>query len=631
MKKSIASVCLSGDLRQKFDAVSRAGFTGVEIFENDLMLFDEAPGVVKQMAKDYGLTIIALQPLRDFEAMPAEIMKKNFDRAERKFDLMAELGTDTMLICSNVSQRCINTFNRAADDFSELAERAASRNIMLGYEALAWGAYIADYEEAWRLVKYVDHKHLGIILDSFHIYARSGRLDTIRGIPGDRITLIQIADAPWLDMDPLLWSRHFRCFPGQGNFPLVDFMQAIINTGYEGYISHEIFNDEFRSAPSRQTAVDGMRSLLWLEEKLIEREPDIALPDGKEKIQPLPPATLEQVEFIEFAAEGAAREELLTLLTGLGFRITHKHRSKEVDLFRLGEVNIVVNEETDSYAQHYYLLHGASVCAVAYLSKDAQGMAERADYFGYSTFETNVERGELNIPAVKGIGGELMYFIQREDGDSHFFDVDFIPDADKHQANAAFPFDLQFDHVTSSVSEGEFLSVSLMYRTFLGLNIKQPQDIVDPYGIVVSRTAESKDCKIRLPFNMSRSWGTTTERFRHMHNGSGVQHIALRCNDILAFVKTVDPGIILSIPENYYDDFEARIDLDADLLASLKQYNLLYDSNDTGHFIHFYTHCVNGVFFEVVQRHKYSNYGEVNAQVRMASQARQRISGNNDE
>ena len=185
MKKSIASVCLSGDLRQKFDAASRAGFTGVEIFENDLMLFDEAPGVVKQMAEDYGLTIIALQPFHDIEAMPAKIMQKNFDRAERKFDLMAELGTDTMLICSNVSQRCIDDFNRAADDFSELAERAASRNIMLGYEALAWGACIADYEEAWRLVKHVDHKHLGIILDSFHINARSGSLDTIREIPGE--------------------------------------------------------------------------------------------------------------------------------------------------------------------------------------------------------------------------------------------------------------------------------------------------------------------------------------------------------------------------------------------------------------------------------------------------------------
>jgi len=108
MKKSIASVCLSGDLRQKFDAASLAGFTGVEIFENDLMLFDETPSVVRHMAEDYGLTIIALQPFLDFEAMPSEIMQKNFDRAERKFDLMAELGTDTMLICSNVSQRCID-------------------------------------------------------------------------------------------------------------------------------------------------------------------------------------------------------------------------------------------------------------------------------------------------------------------------------------------------------------------------------------------------------------------------------------------------------------------------------------------------------------------------------------------
>ncbi len=621
MKRSIASVCLSGDLRQKIDAASFAGFDGIEIFENDLMLFDESPAVVKQMAEDAGLKIIALQPFRDFEGMPKAKMQKNFDRAERKFDLMEELETDTLLICSNVSPHCIDSLERGVEEFTELAERAGKRRFKLGYEALAWGRYIRDYQQAWNLVKQVDQKNFGIILDSFHIFARGRDLSTISDIPGDRIALIQVADAPQLDMDVLQWSRHFRCFPGQGDFPLVEFMKAVINTGYDGYFSHEIFNDEFRSSPCRPTAVDGMRSMLWLQEEVAKEAPDLA----GSRVKPgeyLPPeASVDSIEFIEFAAEGGAKDELIKLLSSLGFAKTHRHRSKEVSLYRQGDVSIVVNEEPDSFAQNYYLVHGVSVCAVAYLTDDAEGMAERAAHFGYRKFESDIDSGELNIPAIKGVGGELVYFVQQSADGTRFFDVDFIAVADSAPSPAV---DMRVDHITSGVSESEFLSTSLFYKVLFGLSIAQPQDLIDPYGIVVSRTATSKDKKIRLPFNMSKSWGASTERFREEHKGSGVQHIALNSDDILGLVKGVDQAMILPIPENYYDDLEARFDLEPGLLADLRQYNLMYDQSETGNFIHFYTRAINGIFFEIVQRHKYSNYGEMNAQVRMAAQARLR-------
>lgn len=619
MKRSIASVCLSGDLRQKIEAVSHAGYDGIEIFENDLMLLDESPSAVRRMAEDAELEIVAFQPFRDFECMPASKMQKNFDRAERKFDLMAELGTSRMLICSNVSALCIDDIDRAVEEFSELAERAQSRSIKLGYEALAWGRYVSDYLSAWEVVKRVDHNHFGIILDSFHMFARNADLSGMAAIPGNKIALVQVADAPRLEMDVLQWSRHHRCFPGQGDFPMRDFMNAVIKTGYNGYFSHEIFNDEFRSSPCRSTAVDGMRSLLWLQEQVAIDEPDLGFPGSKADYYQPPAADVSDVEFIEFAAEGQAKDQLIALLQSLGFCNTHRHRSKDVSLYRLGDVSIVVNEEPDSFAQHYYLVHGVSVCAVAFRTHDAEGMAERAEYFGYRKFDSDADSGELSIPAIKGITGELVYFVQSRSDGQRFYDLDFVS-VDEDQLEP-FPQAFHLDHVSSGVAETEFLSTSLFYRALLGLDIAQPQDLIDPYGIVVSRTATSKDKRIRLPFSMSRSWGASTERFREIHKGSGVQHIAVHCDDLRAWVRHVDPTVLLPIPANYYDDLEARFDLTEDLIADLRQYNLLYDQNHAGTFLHAYTRSINGVFFEVVQRDRYGNYGEANSQVRLAAQA----------
>ena len=122
-------------------------------------------------------------------------------------------------------------------------ERAAKRGLRVGFEALAWGRHISDYRDAWEVVRRADHSAIGLVLDSFHTFARKTDLKQLRSIPGDRIFLVQLADAPWLDMDVLSWSRHFRCFPGQGDMPIVEFMQALLATGYDGPLSLEIFND----------------------------------------------------------------------------------------------------------------------------------------------------------------------------------------------------------------------------------------------------------------------------------------------------------------------------------------------------------------------------------------------------
>ena len=123
-----------------------------------------------------------------------------------------------------------------------------------------------DYDHAWRIVEAGDHPNLGTCLDSFHILSRGADPTGIRAIPAEKIFFLQLADAPHLVMDVLQWSRHYRCFPGQGGFDLAAFVRHVLAAGYDGPLSLEVFNDVFRQADPGRMAVDAMRSLLLLEE-----------------------------------------------------------------------------------------------------------------------------------------------------------------------------------------------------------------------------------------------------------------------------------------------------------------------------------------------------------------------------
>ena len=257
MQTAIATVCLSGTLNEKLEAIAAARFKGVEIFENDLLSFDGTPAQVGRRIEDLGLAAVTFQPFRDFEGMPEPIRAKAYSRAERKFDLMTELGCDLLMICSNVSPDSLGGIDRAAADLRELGERAAKRGLRVAFEALAWGRHVNDYRDAWEVVRRADHPAVGLVLDTFHVLARGTNLNAMRAIPKDRIFLVQVADAPKLEMDYLSWSRHYRCFPGQGELAVDAFMDALQATGFDGLVSLEIFNDSSerdRRVPLQSTA-----------------------------------------------------------------------------------------------------------------------------------------------------------------------------------------------------------------------------------------------------------------------------------------------------------------------------------------------------------------------------------------
>jgi len=620
MQTSIATVSLSGGLAEKLGAIAAAGFTGVEVFESDLLSFNGTPKDVARIMASLGLKMVTFQPFRDFEGMPEPQRSRTFARAERKFDLMGELGCDLLMICSNVAPDSLGGIDRAAADFHELGERAQKRGIRVGFEALAWGKHISDYRDSWEVVRRADHPAIGLTLDSFHIFSRKTDLKAIRSIPSDKIVLVQLADAPWLDMDVINWSRHFRCFPGQGEFPLNDFMDAVSATGYSGILSLEIFNDQFRAGSPRGVAIDGQRSLVYLMDQMRDRPGALA----KAAPQIPPRAKCLGIEFLEFAADDRTAAGLAKLFAGLGFRKVGEHKSKAVAHWSQGAIHLVLNSDKEGFAHSHQLSHGPSVCAICLKVDDASATLDRAEKLRDTPFRQAVGPGELEIPAVRGLGGSLLYFVDPKSELGRLWDIDFTAPR-KPEGNGGTGL-TAVDHVSQSMQYEEMLSWLLFYNSLLDVT-KTPQlDVIDPGGIVRSQVVQTADGALRIALNASQSQQTLSSKFLTHYLGSGVQHIAFATDDIVATVKKLRAnGVeLLSMPENYYDDLEARTDLSAERIEVLRSNNILYDRDESGEYLQAYTRAFEDLFFfEIVERRAYKGFGAVNASIRLAAQARE--------
>ncbi|MFT8243502.1 bifunctional sugar phosphate isomerase/epimerase/4-hydroxyphenylpyruvate dioxygenase family protein [Roseomonas sp. BN140053] len=623
---SIATVCLGGNLPDKLQAAAAAGFAGVEIFENDLLTFDGTPAEVGRMVRDLGLAVTIYQPFRDFEALPEPRRAQALDRAERKFDVMQALGTDLVLVCSNTQPAALDDPARAAADLREMAERAARRGLRVGYEALAWGRHVNRWRQAWDIVQRADHPALGLIVDSFHTLCLNDDFRGIADIPGDRIAFVQLADAPKLDMDVLSWSRHHRCFPGQGDLDVAGFTRAVLASGYRGPLSLEIFNDEFRAAPARAHARDGLRSLRWLTAGLAAA-PD-PVPAVAAAALPPPPA-LDGIEFLEFAVDEPSGKSLSGFLGRLGFHHAGTHRSKAVELWRSGAVNLVLNAEPDSAAAERFAMHGPSICAMALRVDDASRALSRAEALLAPSWRERLGEGERAIPALRAPDGTLVHLVQPDPSGRSIWEDDFRLDPAPPAGPGAFT---AVDHVAQALEPGQMDRFVLFYRAILGLQAEPLLELPDPYGIVRSRAMVSADDAVRLPLNVSESRRTATGRFVSASSGAGVHHIAFRSTDAAAAVAAARArgAALLHIPENYRDDLAARFGLDDAALEELRRLELLYDRDAAGgEFLHAFTASFADRFFlEVVERRNgYRQFGAANAGVRLAAQARYHLAG----
>ena len=613
MLRSIATVSISGTLPEKLHAIAAAGYQGVEIFENDLLYYTGTPADIRHLAADLGLKITLFQPFRDFEGASRSQFAANMERARRKFALMHELGCDTMLLCSNVQPDCSADVELQIADLRALAELAEQEQIRIGYEALAWGTHVNRWHQAWSRVKSVNSPALGIVLDSFHVLARGDPLQRLGEVPPEKITFVQMADAPLMKMEILEWSRHFRCFPAQGQLPLVDFACDLTRCGYRGPWSLEIFNDSFRASPNGATAKDGYRSLLWLEEQVRQRLPESRAP----LFAPVELPLYAGLEFIEFAAAPAQAGELGQTLAQLGFAEEGSHRSKRVSLWRNGGARVVVNAQPHSWADHFHQRHGVSLCAMALRVSQSAAIVERARAYGYATWQGDAGPNESPIPAVCAPDGSLIYLI--EVGDD-------IYTRDFHlRANLTPRDDYQgIDHLALGMEADSRDNWIIFFRSVFGFILEHEQTLPDPYGLVRSLAVRSPQGDIRLALNISQSRATQIARSVACYQGAGLQHAAFACRDLPATLASLPQIAVeaLPIPANYYDDLLARFGEDAQVNL-LKNHQILYDRDgDGGEFLHLYTRPFSAgrFFFELTERRNgYALYGAVNAAVRLSA------------
>ncbi|MGZ0722378.1 bifunctional sugar phosphate isomerase/epimerase/4-hydroxyphenylpyruvate dioxygenase family protein [Kluyvera cryocrescens] len=612
MLRSIATVSISGTLPEKLSAIAAAGYQGVEIFENDLLYYTGTPADVRKMAADLGLKITLFQPFRDFEGGNRAQFAANLARARRKFSLMHELGCDTMLLCSNVQADCSADVDLQVADLRALATLAEQENIKIGYEALAWGTHVNRWHQAWERVKAVDSPAMGIVLDSFHILSLGDDLSRLHEVPMDKIIFLQLADAPLMKMDVLEWSRHFRCFPGQGELPLVEFSRELTRLGYRGPWSLEIFNDGFRASPNGATAKDGYRSLLWLEEQtrrtLGQTDADL--------FNPAPLPTFNGTEFIEFAASPAEAKKLSAMLEGMGFRLAGMHRSKQVALWNNGGARVIINYQPHSWADHFYQRHGVSLCAMALRVSESAPIIARAKAYGYATWQGDVGPNESAIPAVCAPDGSLVYLVD-DALDIYAQDFNLTTTADEGAL-------LGIDHLALGMEADSRDNWVMFCRAVLGFTLEHEQTMPDPYGLVRSLAVQSPQGNIRLALNISQSRATQIARSVACYQGAGLQHAAFACHDLPSLLdnQPLAPSLSLPVPANYYDDLLARFGASAHV-ERLQRQQILYDRDSAGgEFLHRYTwpFSEGRFFFELTERRRgYAQYGAVNAAVRLSA------------
>ncbi|MGH3393178.1 MAG: bifunctional sugar phosphate isomerase/epimerase/4-hydroxyphenylpyruvate dioxygenase family protein [Streptosporangiaceae bacterium] len=620
IRRSIATVSLSGTLEDKLSAAARAGFDGVEIFENDLIACPLSPSDIRLLAADLGLEILLYQPFRDFETTLPDRLAASLRRAERKFAVMTALGAGTLLVCSSVSPGAADDDASTADQLRQLAERASAHGLRVAFEALAWGRHISSYARAWHVVSRADHPHLGLCLDSFHIMSLGHDCGPIRDIPGDKIFFLQLADAPLLRMDALPWSRHYRCFPGQGGFDLTGFMASVLAAGYLGPWSLEVFNDVFRQADADRTARDGMRSLLTLEDGLARPDPagGAAGPALPVRLARLPAAaSLRGYAFVELAVDGLLGQATERLLRSLGFSRRGRHRTKPVELWQQGAARVLVNRTGPAGGSRPP--GDAAVAALAVESDDPDRSARRARALLAPAIPRRHEPGEADLTAVTAPDGSAVFFCRARTAPGPDWLEDFESRPGPEPAGPALITGV--DHVALSQPDDGFDEATLFYQSLLGMRAQDSDEVASPYGLVRSRPMRAPDGGVRLVLNVPlRGGGRLPET-------TSSQHVAFGCADIFTAARAVRAAgtPMLPVPANYYEDLAARLDLDPHRTAELRAHGVLYDRDELGgEFFHFYTVMLgHRLFFEVVHRAGgYDGYGAPGTPVRMAAQLR---------
>ena len=341
------------------------------------------------------------------------------------------------------------------------------------------------------------------------------------------------------------------------------------------------------------------------------------------------PMGLMGFEFVEFASPVAGLIE--PVFERMGFTLVAKHRSKDVVLYRQGDINFIVNREPKSVAGYFAIEHGPSACGMAFRVKDSHLAYSRALELGAQPVELRPGPMELNLPAIKGIGGAPLYLIDRfEDGKS-IYDIDFDEGVDRHPVGHGLKL---IDHLTHNVYRGRMAFWADFYERLFNFREIRFFDIKGEYTGLTSKALTAPDGKIRIPLNEeSRQGGGQIEEYLMKFNGEGIQHIALICDDLLTTVDSLaKAGVpLMTAPsKTYYDMLEGRLPGHGQPVAELQTRGILVDGTTAGGtprlLLQIFSQTQLGpVFFEFIQREGDDGFGEGNFKALFESLERDQI------
>jgi 4-hydroxyphenylpyruvate dioxygenase len=600
MRKGIATVSLSGVLQDKLRAAAGAGFDAIELFDNDLVGSRLSPREVAESCAGLGLEIALFQPVRDVEGVPVEAFDGVLHRLRTKLGVMAELGTTTLLACSNAGPDAVADLDLTAEQLHRVGEVAGEAGVTVAYEALAWGRHINRVSQAWEAVVRADHPAITLAVDTFHVLARGDDGSALDGIPGARVGFLQVADAPWLDMGLLEWSRHHRCFPGQGTLDVSGVVAATLAAGYRGPLSLEVFSDVVRETDPEVTAHDAMRSLLFLEDELALVVPGLAEGGVVTASPPVPSRT--DAAFLELACP-AGDVRLDPLLDALGFATAGGHRSKPVTWWRNGRAHIVVNRATSRAG-------APRASALGLVARPVESVAARARSLLWPEVDTSRGEGEAMLPGITSPSG-LHVFVSDTGGGPDHWQRDFSPTGAVGADDAS-----GLDHVVISVSPLQLNEEMAFFRTVFGFVPDAPQEFMEPHGRLRSIALRPPAGDVRIVLNVTESPDPP--------HPQGITQLALRSDDVAdAVARLRSRGVpLMRVPDNYYVDLDARFALEPHLLEQLRAHQLLYDRAGEGELLHAFTQDLGtGFHVELLERRNgYDGYGSANTFVRLASQ-----------
>lgn len=330
------------------------------------------------------------------------------------------------------------------------------------------------------------------------------------------------------------------------------------------------------------------------------------------------PLGLDGFEFVEFAAP--ERGLLEPVFAAMGFSLVAHHRSKQVDLWRQGGINLIANYEPKSPAAFFAAEHGPSACGMGFRVRNARIAYEAALARGAEPVETRTGIMELRLPAIRGVGGSIIYLIDRYDEALSIYDIDFefLPGVDRHPVGAGFKI---IDHLTHNVYRGRMAHWAAFYERIFNFREIRFFDIKGEYTGLTSRAMTAPDGKIRIPLNEEGAQGGgQIEEYLRAYNGEGIQHIALICDDLIGCIDTLRAAgvpLMAPPPATYYAQLEGRLPGHGEPVAELASRGILLDGSTEGGdprlLLQIFAQAQIGpVFFEFIQRKKDEGFGEGN-------------------